>query len=100
MYKSLNGALLGLGLAAAALTITAPARADDVGVGVHIGGLGIGVGLGASDAAYGYRDGYWDHGRHWHHWRDDQEMQDYRRAHSDAYYDYQHDRYANEGWRD
>jgi hypothetical protein len=100
MYKSLSGALAVLGLAAATLAMTPPASADGVGVGIHIGGLGLGVGVGATDAEYGYRDGYWDRGRHWHTWRDEQEMREYRRAHSDEYYDYDHDRYSNEGWRD
>jgi hypothetical protein len=100
MNKFLNGALALAGLAAVALAVNTPASADGVGVGVHVGGLGIGVGVGGSDAAYGYSDGYWDHGHHWHHWRNRREMRDYEAAHHDQYHDYRHDHDGGDGWHD
>jgi hypothetical protein len=97
MHKTLNGAIVALGLAAAALATTAPANAQDVGVGVHVGGVGVGVGFG--DIAFGYRDGYWDSGHRWHHWRNDEEMRNYRRAEGNKYHDWRHDRDGDKGGR-
>jgi hypothetical protein len=74
---------------------TAVASAQDVGV--YVGGIGVGVGFG--DIAYGYQDGYWDWGRHWHNWRNDQEMNDYRNYRGNHHNDYRHDRDHDMGWR-
>jgi len=98
MYKYLNGAIVALGIAGAALAATGSANAQDVGVGVHVGGVGVGVGLNVGDVAFGYQDGYWDRGHHWHNWRNDQEMRDYRSAPNNHYNDFRHDRDADKGW--
>jgi hypothetical protein len=100
MHKFLNGAIALAGLAALSVAASAPASADGVGVGVHVGGVGVGVGVGTTDVAFGYNDGYWDRSHHWHRWRDEKEMNDWRAAHADHYYDYAHDRDGGDGWRD
>jgi hypothetical protein len=94
MYKALNGAIAVIGLAGAALTFAVPASADDVGI--HIGDVGIGLNVG--DVASGYQNGYRDQKHHWHQWRNDQEMRDYRNAHGSQYDDYRHDRDPDQGW--
>jgi hypothetical protein len=98
MFKSLNGAILALGLTGASFAIAGPASADGIGVGVHVGGVGIGVGIGLGDVAFGYQDGYWDRGHHWHHWRNNQQMRDYKGAPGNHYNDYRHDRDPDHGW--
>jgi hypothetical protein len=91
MYKALNGAIIAIGLAGATLAMAGPANAQ---VGVQVGPISVGFG----DIAYGYQDGYWDSGRHWHTWRNDQEMNDYRNYKGNHYNDYKHDRDSDNGW--
>jgi hypothetical protein len=100
MHNTLNGAFIALALTGAALTVTGPADAQGVGVGVNVGGVGVnvGVGVGLGNIAYGYQDGYWDNDHQWHNWANDQEMQNYRRAHGSQYNDYKHDRDPDQGW--
>jgi hypothetical protein len=86
MYKVLNGAIIVLGLAGATLAVTATPSAA-VGISINVG-----------DVAYGYQDGYWDHGHHWHHWRNEREMRDYRGASGSQYHEWKHDRDADHGW--
>jgi hypothetical protein len=95
MYKTLNGVIIVLGLAGASLAI-APASAQ--GIGVSVAGIGVGVGFG--NVAYGYQDGYWDHGHHWNNWQNDEEMRNYRSASNNHYNDWKHDRDSDMGWRD
>jgi len=88
--KVLTAALLGVGiLAGGSLTAAPPAAAQSVGVEVNPGG-GI---------AFGYTDGYWDQGHHWHAWRNANEAAQWREEHRDHYYAYKHDRDHDEGWR-
>jgi hypothetical protein len=61
------------------------------------GGL-ITVGFG--DVAFGYRDGYWDRGHTWHHWRNDADFRNYRGQHARDYHDWNHDRDSDNGWHD
>lgn len=51
---------------------------------------GVGVTLDFGDVAIGYRDGYYDSGHHWHHWRHDGDYQAYGRAHPEHYHDWGH----------
>lgn len=95
MYKALNGAIIAVGVVGATLVFAGLASAADVGV--HIGAVGIG--LNVNDVAYGYQDGYWDHGHQWHQWRNGREMRDYRNARGNHYNDYRHDRDPDQGWR-
>jgi hypothetical protein len=98
MSKTLNGAFIALALAGATFAIASPASADGVGVGVHVGDVGIGVGVGVGNVAFGYQDGYWDGSHRWHQWQNDEEMQNYRKAPGNKYYDWKHDRDSDEGW--
>jgi hypothetical protein len=87
MLKHLQFAVVAIGLSGAVLAPFASAQA---------GGLGISLNLG--NVAFGYQDGYWDRGHHWHHWRNDGEMRQYRAAHGSQYNDYRHDRDPDMGW--
>ena len=88
MNKALNGAIVAIGIAGACFVMTIPASADGVGVGVHVGDVGVGVGVGLPDVAFGYQDGYWDTGHHWHNWQNDQQMRDYRNSPKNHYNDW------------
>jgi hypothetical protein len=70
---------------------------DGVGYGPPVGTVGVSFDIG--DIAFGYQDGYWDRGRHWHNWQNQDEMQYYRSASGNHYYDYNHDRDSDNGWR-
>jgi hypothetical protein len=58
------------------------------------------ISFNVNDVAFGYQDGYWDHGHRWHQWRNDQEMRYYRNAPGNQYNDYRHDRDSNQGWQE
>jgi len=88
MRNSMKAALLALALAAGAAG-TGTAMADSVTVGVSPGGF-----------AFGYSDGYWDTGHHWHAWRDAREEAEFHHRYADHFYDWKHDRDHDEGWRD
>ena len=92
MHKTLKGMVIVLGLAAAPLALASTANADGVGIGVHVGGIGIGLGVGDhyGNVAYGYQDGYWDHSHHWNQWRDQDEMNRYRKVEHNQYHDWKH----------
>jgi hypothetical protein len=78
-----------LAFAAAPLAMTAPpVAAQGVNVTVNPG------------IAYGYSDGYWDQGHHWHQWRDRQQQEAWQKDNSGHFYDRAHDKEANGGWRD
>ena len=87
MYKILTGAVVALGVVGATLA-TLPAHAQGV-VGIH---LDVGT------VAFGYRDGYWDRGHHWHHWRNYGEARSYRHAQGSQYNNWNHDRDSDQGW--
>jgi hypothetical protein len=50
------------------------------------------------DVATGYRDGYWDNNRSWHHWNNDGDYRTYRYRHANTFRDWNHDRDGNYGW--
>ncbi|MGZ5929676.1 MAG: hypothetical protein ACXWLX_10705 [Rhizomicrobium sp.] len=52
------------------------------------------------NVAFGYSDGYWDNDRRWHQWNSDRERQSYRNYQGNRYYDWNHDRDGDDGWRD
>jgi hypothetical protein len=81
-------ALFAAALAGGALTAGAPAIAQ-VGIGVDLGGI-----------AFGYNDGYWDRGHHWHRWHNRREASEWRAQNRDHYYARRHDREPGQGWRD
>jgi len=49
--------------------------------------------------AFAYRDGYYDHNRRWHRWRNSREAREFRSRHRDRYWAYERNRYRNMGWR-
>lgn len=87
MYKILSGTIVALGLAGTTLALSVPANAEGIGISFDVGNV-----------AFGYRDGYWDQGHHWHKWRNQREASAYRHAHGDQYKDYRHDRDQDQGW--
>jgi len=84
-------------LAGAALAFTATAASadnfdhrgdrDHTVVGIDLGGI-----------AFGFNDGYWDNGHHWHHWRNNSERRHYRSHNSGNWHAWNHDRDSNQGW--
>src|SRR5882724_9615458 len=58
----------------------------------------------AGDVQFGYRDGYYDHGRQWHSWRDARERNWYRARYAHSYramrHDRDHDRFDRDRDRD
>jgi len=87
MYKALNGAIVALGLIGMAVAVASPAAAR------------VGISLDVGNVAFGYQDGYWDQGHHWHHWRNQSEARYYRTSQGNHYNNYRHDRDSNQGWR-
>ena len=75
MNRLLNGAIVALGLASATLVVAAPVSAATVGISL-------------GDVAFGYQDGYWDHGDQWHNWRNQDEAVNYKNTSGNQYYDY------------
>lgn len=75
-------------------------RFQGAGYGPGYGAPGgtVGVSFDFGEVAFGYQDGYWDRGRHWHNWRNDDEMRSYRNASGNKYYDWKHDRDSDNGW--
>jgi len=61
------------------------------------GGSALSIDIGS--VAFGYNDGYWDTGHHWHTWRNNAERTNYR-SHGSNFHGYNHDRDHNNGWRD
>lgn len=51
-----------------------------------------------NDVSMGYRDGYWDNNRSWHHWNNDGDYRTYRYRHANTFRDWNHDRDGNYGW--
>jgi len=59
------------------------------------GGTSLSVDFGS--VAFGYNDGYWDTGHHWHTWRNNAERTNYQ-SHGSNFHGYNHDRDRNGGW--
>jgi hypothetical protein len=75
---------------AAAISAAACVASFTVAVPSALAGVGVSVDFG--DVAIGYRDGYYDSGHHWHHWRHAHDYQAYGHAHPENYRDYGHGR--------
>jgi hypothetical protein len=107
MRTFLTSAAIVLALVGTPLAIATPAGADGFSVTVgnnqgydnyrHRSGAVISVGF--SDVAFGYRDGYWDNGHRWHRWHNNRDYRRYRGQHGSNYYDWNHDRDRDNGWR-
>jgi Spy/CpxP family protein refolding chaperone len=85
--RAITFAIAALALAAAPLATVSPAAADAT-VTVSTGGI-----------AFGYSDGYWDQGHHWHPWHNHAQAEAWRAQHADHYYDRRHDAEKDAGWR-
>ena len=70
----------------------------DADLGWHNGDVVVGVSVGFAEIGFGYNDGYWDNSHHWHHWANDGERTNYRSYQGNHYYDWNHDRDADDGW--
>jgi len=81
--------LISVALLGGSLSAGQPAMAQGVSVGVDLGGI-----------AFGFRDGYWDRGHHWHHWRNHHEAAMWRAENREHYYAWRHDRDRSMGWRE
>ena len=84
-------------LATVTIALTAgAANADDFDRG-HDHGNRSNVVIDLGAVAFGYNDGYWDNGHHWHKWR---HRSDYRyyRDHGQNYHSWNHDRDNDNGW--
>jgi hypothetical protein len=88
MNRTLSAAILAIGLAGAMLAATG-------GVATA---AGASVTFNLGDIAFGYNDGYWDHGHKWHAWQNKDDMQSYRTAQNNQYHDWKHTRDSNQGW--
>jgi len=83
----LKSALVAAAVFVAPLAVSAPAAAyTDVRVGFNVG-----------DVDFAYRDGWYDHDRRWHRWRNDDEYRWYRHHGYRNYRDMDHDR--DDYWR-
>jgi len=89
MNRTLSAAILAIGLAGATLATAG-------GAATAAGGASVTFNLG--DIAFGYNDGYWDHGHKWHQWQNKDDMQSYRTAQNNQYHDWKHTRDSNQGW--
>jgi hypothetical protein len=103
MRKFLTSAAIVLALAGTSLVVATPASAAgfaiSVGNGHDYGRNRSVVSVGFGDVAFGYRDGYWDNGHRWHRWNNSRDYRDYRDHHRGNYYDWNHDRDRDNGWR-
>ena len=87
--SNLRKVLLASVLGASCAVIAAPAVAADFGFSFNTG-----------DVAFAYRDGYWDRYHRWHYWHDRDQWRWYRAHYGNSYYDWDHDRYGDNGWHD
>jgi beta-galactosidase GanA len=88
MYKALTGAVVAIGVVGTVLATQVPGHAQG----------GSGIQLDAGNVAFGYRDGYWDRGHHWHLWRNYAEARSYRHAQGSQYNNWNHDLDNDQGW--
>ena len=77
------------GSAVSTLAIMTPASAADVVVQFD-----------PSTVRYGYNDGYWDHSHAWHKWEQPAHVETYKTYKGAQYYNYEHTRDPNAGWRE
>src|SRR5215469_4220923 len=89
MKIALAGAVAALEMAGATLAMNSPAEAF----------LHFGVNVNVGDGQFAYRDGYCDRWHRWHPWADPDDWRWYRMHYATRYYDWQHDRDADMGWR-
>jgi hypothetical protein len=87
MNRILSAAILAVGLAGATLATAGVASAAGASVTLNLG-----------DIAFGYNDGYWDHGHQWHQWQNKDDMQSYRTAQNNQFHDWKHSRDPDQGW--
>jgi len=92
ILKSTTAALL----VAGAVLATAPSANAQYYRHHNRGGAVVTLDFG--NIAFGYRDGYWDRGHHWHRWRNNDEWRRYRGYHGGHYNDWNHDRDRDMGW--
>ena len=102
MRMFLKGAAVALALAGTAFLTVGTSSAQGITFGSsdygrHRGGSTISISFG--DVAYGYRDGYWDSGHRWHHWRNNGDYRSYRGRRGNHYHDWNHDRDSDNGWQ-
>jgi hypothetical protein len=89
MRCTLRSALVASALISGSLAVAAPAMAANLTAGAGDGGI-----------AFGYSDGYWDQGHHWHKWRDKRQAAEFRKEHGDHFYARKHDADRDHGWHD
>jgi len=104
MRMFLKGAAVALALAGTALMTAGTANAAGIylGSGDHYYGRdrpAAVISIGFGDVAFGYRDGYWDSGHRWHHWRHNGDYRTYRGQHGSNYHNWNHDRDSDNGWQ-
>lgn len=86
-------------LAGVALAVTAgAANADSYNHDRHDARVNTAVAIDLGGIAIGYNDGYWDTGHHWHHWRNKDQMRNYRTHYSGNYHARNHTYYPDNGW--
>jgi hypothetical protein len=89
MHKTLKIAAIALALTGTAFVSVNMASAADVAVSFNTG-----------DVAFGYNDGYWDHGHTWHAWQQPAHRDAYKSAKDSQYHDWKHDRDPDKGWHE
>jgi len=89
MNRNLIAAIVAAGLVGAMFSTAGVASAAGAAVTFSLG-----------DIAFGYNDGYWDHGHQWHAWQNHNDMQSYKSAQNSRYHDWKHTRDPNQGWTD
>ncbi|MGE0735786.1 MAG: hypothetical protein AB7P50_13615 [Alphaproteobacteria bacterium] len=87
MQKTLKAAVIALALTGGVLASVGTANAE------------VSISFNTGIVAYGYNDGYWDHNRQWHAWQHPSHRDTFRNAYATRYYDGQHTRYRDYGWR-
>ena len=58
------------------------------------------VAPGGDEVAFGYNDGYWDRGHHWHGWENAQQATHFRDSNVAHFYNRRHDEDRDQGWND
>src|SRR5437773_1636326 len=97
MRNHMKSTAIALLLSGSALATAGAAYADDSYYGRDRASSTVAVQFG--DISMGYRDGYWDNGHRWHHWRHRHDYRGYRDQNGSNYHDMNHDREDNDGWQ-
>ena len=87
MNRNLSAAVVAAALVGAMFSTAGVASAAGAAVTFSLG-----------DVAFGYNDGYWDHGHKWHAWKNHDDMQSYRSAQNTHFHDWKHTRDPDQGW--